>query len=300
MEFNLSASGLLWSFLGIAALIIGLVYAMRSRYKSKAPGDLAASLDQKDALKARNKYPGVDVFRHSGTFLYGGLVLSLLLCVLAFNYTQPKVEIFIPEGALDIDEEIVVDAPRTAEPPPPPPPPPPPVIEPVPDEEVVEDVVFEDTKIEEPLPPPPPPAPSGPAKVEAPPPPPPPPPPPAPKDEIFKIVEQMPMFPGCENQGLDKDGLKQCAEKKMLEYIYGNVKYPAIARENGVEGKAIVAFVVEKDGSITDAKVVRGPQAGLSEEALRVVNSFPKWIPGKQRGQPVRVSFVLPVQFKLE
>lgn len=299
MEFNLTASQLLMGFIGIAILIAAVVLVMRSRYRSKDPAELASSLNPKDALKARNKYPGVDIFRHSGTFLYGGLVLSLLLCVLAFNYTQPKVEIYIPDGALDMDEEIIVDAPRTAEPPPPPPPPPPPVIEPVPDEEVVEDVVFEDTRIEEPLPPPPPPAPTGP-KVEAPPPPPPPPPPAPVVDEIFKIVEQMPMFPGCENDGLDKAAMKQCAEKKMLEYIYGNVKYPAIARENGVEGKAIVAFVVEKDGSITDAKVVRGPQAGLSEEALRVVNSFPKWIPGKQRGQPVRVSFVLPVQFKLE
>ncbi len=300
MEFNLSAQSLLLGIIGIFAIIIATVFVIRARYKGKTADDLAANLDQKDALKARNKYPGVDVFRHSGSFFYAGLVLSLLLCVLAFNYTQPKVEINIPTGALDMDEEIIVDAPRTAEPPPPPPPPPPPVIEPVPDEEVVEDVKFEDVPIDEPLPPPPPPAPAGPTKVDAPPPPPPPPPPPAPDNEIFKIVEQMPMFPGCENQALDKDAMKACAEKKMLEYIYGNVKYPAIARENGVEGKAIVAFVVERDGSITDAKVVRGPAAGLSEEALRVVNTFPTWIPGKQRGKPVRVSFVLPVQFKLE
>ena len=108
------------------------------------------------------------------------------------------------------------------------------------------------------------------------------------------------MFPGCEDQGLGKDEMKACAEKKMLEYIYGNVKYPAIARENGVEGKAIISFVVERDGSITDAKVLRGPAAGISEEALRVVNSFPKWIPGKQRGNAVRVAFTLPVVFKLE
>jgi protein TonB len=89
-----------------------------------------------------------------------------------------------------------------------------------------------------------------------------------------------------------------------LEYIYKNVKYPAIARENGIQGRVVVQFVVEKDGKITDATVVRDIGAGCGEEALRVVNSMngmnTRWTPGQQRGQPVRVQFTLPVSFKLQ
>ncbi|MCI4649500.1 MAG: energy transducer TonB [Phaeodactylibacter sp.] len=90
----------------------------------------------------------------------------------------------------------------------------------------------------------------------------------------------------------------------MLEFIYKNIKYPAIARENGVEGTAVVQFVVETDGSITDANVVRDPGAQTGAEALRVVNLMKEqgiqWIPGKQRGRAVRVQFNLPVRFRLE
>lgn len=105
-------------------------------------------------------------------------------------------------------------------------------------------------------------------------------------EEIFKVVEQKPEFP---------DG-----EAAMLKFIYSNIKYPPIARENGVEGTAYVTFVVEKDGSITDVKVVRDIGAGCGEEAVRVVKMMPKWNPGKQRGRPVRVQFNLPVKYKLE
>ena len=90
----------------------------------------------------------------------------------------------------------------------------------------------------------------------------------------------------------------------MLEFIYGNIKYPAIARENGVEGMVVVTFVVEKDGTVTDARVVRDIGAQCGQEALRVVNLMNeksvKWVPGKQRGRAVRVQFNLPVRFKLE
>ncbi len=121
--------------------------------------------------------------------------------------------------------------------------------------------------------------------------------------EIFKVVEQMPRFPGCEDLGSEAEK-KKCAQEKMLEFIYGNIKYPAIARENGVEGTAVVRFVVEPDGKVTQAEVVRDPGAGTGEEALRVVNLMNqkgiKWVPGKQRGRPVRVQFNLPVKFKLQ
>ena len=117
------------------------------------------------------------------------------------------------------------------------------------------------------------------------------------------MVEQMPRFPGCENKGSEAEK-KTCAQQELLKFIYKNIKYPAIARENGVEGTAVVTFVVEKDGSVTDARVVRDIGAQCGDEALRVVNLMNqqgiKWTPGKQRGRPVRVQFNLPVKFKLE
>ncbi|MBT8189802.1 MAG: energy transducer TonB, partial [Bacteroidia bacterium] len=122
--------------------------------------------------------------------------------------------------------------------------------------------------------------------------------------EIFKVVEQMPRFPGCENvSGSDKDK-ENCAKEKMLQYIYKNLKYPAIARENGVEGMTVLQFVVSEDGSVKDINVVRDIGAGCGDAAKKVVegmNRLPqKWTPGKQRGRPVKVLYTLPVKFKLE
>jgi protein TonB len=111
----------------------------------------------------------------------------------------------------------------------------------------------------------------------------------------------MPRFPGCEDLPT-KEEKKQCADKKMLEFIYKNIKYPAIARENGVEGTVVIQFVVEKNGEITDAAIVRDIGAQCGQEALRVVSLMNqqniKWTPGMQRGRPVRVQFNLPVKFR--
>ncbi len=124
------------------------------------------------------------------------------------------------------------------------------------------------------------------------------------EDPIFKVVEEMPRFPGCEDI---KGSIKEktdCSNQKLIEYIYTNVRYPEIAKEKGIEGVTVVKFVVEKDGSITDVKSERTIGGGCDEEALRVVRSFKemsqKWIPGKQRGKNVRVQFLLPIKFKLE
>ncbi len=119
------------------------------------------------------------------------------------------------------------------------------------------------------------------------------------KEPRFKVVEQMPMFPGCENTG-DIDAERECAMKKMLEFIYRNVKYPKIARENGVEGVVVIQYVIDKDGSIINPKIVREIGGGCGEEALRVVRMMPKWIPGVQRGETVKVDFNLPIKFSLE
>ena len=106
------------------------------------------------------------------------------------------------------------------------------------------------------------------------------------EQEIFQIVEEMPAFPG--------------GEAKLMEYVAKNIKYPQIARETGIQGRVFVGFVVEPDGSVSNVKVLRGIGGGCDEEAMRVVKSMPKWKPGKQRGKAVRVSYMLPVNFKLQ
>ena len=104
--------------------------------------------------------------------------------------------------------------------------------------------------------------------------------------EVFQVVEEMPEFPG---------GMGEC-----MKWLGQNIKYPADAKEKGVQGRVIVQFVVEKDGTIVNAKVVRGVDPDLDAEALRVVNQSPKWKPGKQKGEAVRVKYTLPIMFKLD
>lgn len=103
---------------------------------------------------------------------------------------------------------------------------------------------------------------------------------------IFSVVETMPEFPG--------------GEEALSRYLYDHVKYPEAASESGVQGKVFVSFVVNADSTISDVRVLRGIGAGCDEEAVRVVESMPKWKPGRQRGIPVRVSYVLPIKFSLE
>ena len=86
----------------------------------------------------------------------------------------------------------------------------------------------------------------------------------------------------------------------LMQYLAKNIKYPTIAQENGTQGRVIVQFVVNRDGSIVDAKVVRSVDPYLDKEALRVINTMPKWKPGMQRGKPVRVKFTVPVMFRLQ
>jgi len=123
-------------------------------------------------------------------------------------------------------------------------------------------------------------------------------------DEIFKVVEDMPRFPSCENKGLGKREIKECAQDSMLNFIYKNIKYPEEARKNNIEGRVYIQFVVEKDGSLANIKVLKDPSTGvLGEEAKRVIQLMNdrniKWIPGKQRGKPVKVSYTLPIKFSL-
>lgn len=107
------------------------------------------------------------------------------------------------------------------------------------------------------------------------------------EDDIFVIVEENPQFPDGGTAGL-------------LQYLGKNIKYPTIPQENGTQGRVTVQFVVNKDGSIVDVKVIRGVDPYLDKEAVRVISTMPKWIPGKQRGVPVRCKFTVPVTFKLQ
>ena len=110
-----------------------------------------------------------------------------------------------------------------------------------------------------------------------------------PKEEetkVFDVVEQMPSFPG--------------GMSALMQYLSSHIKYPVVAEENGIQGRVICTFVVERDGSITDTRVARSVDPSLDKEAVRVINSMPRWIPGKQNGSAVRVKYTLPVTFKLQ
>lgn len=104
--------------------------------------------------------------------------------------------------------------------------------------------------------------------------------------EIFTVVEDAPSFPG--------------GDEARIRYLQNNIKYPQMARESGIQGTVYVTFVVEPNGSVTNVKILRGIGGGCDEEAIRVIQNMPKWIPGKQRGKPVRVQFNMPIKFTLQ
>ena len=106
------------------------------------------------------------------------------------------------------------------------------------------------------------------------------------ENKVFDVVEQMPSYPG----GMGA----------LMQYLSSNIKYPVIAEENGIQGRVICTFVVERDGSITDVRIAKSVDPSLDKEAMRVVSSMPKWIPGKQNGSAVRVKYTLPVTFRLQ
>jgi len=103
--------------------------------------------------------------------------------------------------------------------------------------------------------------------------------------EIFTVVEEAPSYPG--------------GDEARIRFLQENIKYPQMARESGIQGTVYVTFVVEKNGSVTDVKVLRGIGGGCDEEAIRVIQAMPPWNPGKQRGKPVRVQFNMPIKFTL-
>lgn len=208
-------------------------------------------------------------------FVMMGLVMVLSLLYIGFEWTESEVKIYDSFDTEMLAEEEIEIQQTQQELPPPPPPPVPDVVEViniVEDDVIVEsvDINTEDDKnkevvIQAPV--------SAPIQEE--------------EDQVvFQVVETMPSFPG--------------GDQALFKFLGENVKYPVIAQENGIQGRVICQFVVNKDGSIVDVEVVRPVDPSLDKEAIRVIKAMPNWSPGKQRGKSVRVKYTLPVNFKLQ
>lgn len=229
------------------------------------------------------KNPKKDLTRNSGLFFIAGLTMVLALTYVALEwksfYATPKVDI----GLNLVDElEEPVDLFTVELPPPPKPIVTPPVIEIVPDETEVPETIIEavepdqNTEIIE----------VSSVDVEE---------IPEDIDVPFSVIENVPVFPGCENSS-DK---RECFNTMMLNHISKTFRYPEIAQEMGVQGRVSVMFTIQKDGSIGNVRM-RGPDKNLEKEAARIISKLPKMTPGKQRGNAVRVPFSIPITFKLK
>ena len=225
------------------------------------------------------KSPKADLEKGKMTSLLMGMVVGLAILFVAFEWSNRDVQVAQDQGVADVIAEEQIEITRPENTPPPPPPPPAPVVTEV--LNVVEDdvdleqqdiVTSEDNqkaaqtqtyvapKVVE-------------EEEES-------------SQPIFTVVETMPQFPG--------------GDAALLQFLAKSIKYPVIAQENGIQGRVICAFVVNRDGSIVDAEVLRGVDPSLDKEALRVINTKPKWSPGKQRGKPVRVKYTVPITFRLQ
>jgi len=208
-------------------------------------------------------------------FIMMGLVMVLSLLYIGFEWTEQEVKVYDSFDTSMLAEEEIEIVQTQQELPPPPPPPVPDVVEViniVEDDVIVEsvDINTEDDKnkevvIQAPV--------AAPIQEEE-------------DNVVFQVVETMPSFPG--------------GDQALFKFLGDNVKYPVIAQENGIQGRVICQFVVNKDGSIVDVEVVRPVDPSLDKEAIRVIKSMPNWSPGKQRGKSVRVKYTLPVNFKLQ
>lgn len=230
------------------------------------------------------KNPKADVGRNSGLYFVIGLALVMLLVWRGLEWKKyDKSNDY--DIALNIEDQLDEEVPMTEQiktPPPPPPPAAPEVIEVVEDEEEVEETVIESTETsqEEEV-----------MEVED-----------VEMEDIdedltvpFAVIEDVPVFPGCEGAG----NKKACFQEMMQKHIRKNFRYPEIAQEMGVQGRVSVMFTIMKDGSIGNIRM-RGPDKNLEAEALRIINKLPKMTPGKQRGRAVKVPFSIPITFKLQ
>lgn len=225
------------------------------------------------------KVQKADLEKKRNTFFLIGLVVALGTTLVAFEWTTApaKANSLGVIQSLEVEEEIIPIT-REAEVKPPPPPPPPKVIEVLnivdDDIQIEDELVIEDTEADDetvidvqPL------IENSNEEEEA-------------VDEIFVIVEEVPEFPG--------------GTRALYQYINSQVRYPVVAQENGIQGKVYVKFVVDENGNVDDAEVLRPVDALLDKEALRVINSLPRFKPGKQRSKPVKVYYNAQITFKLQ
>ena len=224
------------------------------------------------------KAPKADLENKKSTWMLIGYVIVLAFMFVAFEWTKRDIKIDTSQAIADVifEEEIIpiTEQPEQATPLPPEAPSIPETLTIVEDDADVEETTIASTedvgqKVEIKY---------VPVAVEE----------EEPEEQtIFEIVEEAPEFINGGMAGL-------------MQYLSKNIKYPTIAQENGTQGRVVVQFVVNRDGSIVDAKVMRGVDPYLDKEALRVINSMPKWKPGKQRGKPVRCRYTVPVMFRLQ
>ncbi|MCD4747495.1 MAG: energy transducer TonB [Bacteroidales bacterium] len=220
------------------------------------------------------KSPKADLENKRIIFTQIGMVLALAIVLFAFEWkTYEKQDLELITREVDNTQEEMVQITQQNKPPPPPKPPPQTtIINIVEDDVEIEDEIEidaeadQETEIAEYIP----------VEVEE---------EEIDEEEIFTIVESMPKFPG--------------GEVAMMKYLGSNIKYPIIARESGIQGTVYMTFVVEKNGRVTDIKILRGIGGGCDEEAIRVIKAMPKWKPGLQRGKSVRVQFQMPIKFTL-
>ena len=211
------------------------------------------------------KDPKISLENKKGMFFQIGLAVTLIAVLISFEWkSYDKSNYNLGDLNLDDMEEEIIPITRQEVKPPPPPPPPPEIIEIVEDEvEIENEVEIEETDTDE----------DEIVEIEE------------DDEEFFMVVENMPEFPG--------------GDLGLMKFIQKNVRYPAIAKEYNITGKVYVSFIVDKQGSVTNVKIVRGVDKNLDAEALRVVSLLPKYKPGKQRGKPVRVMFTIPINFTL-
>ena len=211
------------------------------------------------------KDPKISLENKKGMFFQIGLAVTLIAVLISIEWkSYDKSNYNLGDLNLDDMEEEIIPITRQEVKPPPPPPPPPEIIEIVEDEvEIENEVEIEETDTDE----------DEIVEIEE------------DDEEFFMVVENMPEFPG--------------GDLGLMKFIQKNVRYPAIAKEYNITGKVYVSFIVDKSGAVTNVKIVRGVDKNLDAEALRVVKSLPKYKPGKQRGQAVRVMFTIPINFTL-
>lgn len=235
------------------------------------------------------KNPKADLNKDSGLFFVIGLTIVLFLTWRALEYKTYETEDYVVE-AMNVVDDIKENVPQTEQiktPPPPPPPSAPEIIEIVDDTEEIEETVIESTEINQET--------VIEAVIEV--------------DDVavgeeeeeitvpFAVIENVPIFPGCENMNTNEER-KACFQKKIQEHVIKQFKYPATAAELGIQGRVFVQFVIDTKGYITGVRT-RGPDSNLEKEASRIIASLPQMTPGMQRGRAVKVPYSIPVNFVL-